>query len=125
MPTLAPAGKFARNAEALPATIPEEEIRRELLAQIALFELKAGRPPTHVDSHHHSALHASVQAVFAAVAQGRGLPVRASSAKARDELRAAGLSVPDYFLEDLLRGRRHVRQARLHSLRHAAEGRRS
>lgn len=99
VPTLAPNGKFARNAEALPAVIPEEEIRRELLAQLALFEVAAGRPPTHIDSHHHSALHPSAKAVFAAVAQGRGLPVRASSPRARDELRAAGLKVPDFFLK--------------------------
>ena len=78
--------------------IPEEEIRRELLAQIALFELAAGRPPSHIDSHHHAAVHASVQSVFAAVAQGRRLPVRAASPAARDGLRAAGLKVPDFFL---------------------------
>lgn len=98
VPTLAPGGRFPRNAEALAKEIPEEEIRRELLAQLALFELAAGRPPSHVDSHHHAALHPSVQSVFAAVAGGRGLPVRASSSKARDELRAAGLKVPDFFL---------------------------
>ena len=99
VPVLAPNGRFAKNYEALPASIPEAEIRRELLAQLVLFEVKAGRPPTHVDSHHHAALHPSAQAVFAAVAQGRGLPVRASSPKARDELRAAGLRVPDFFLK--------------------------
>jgi predicted glycoside hydrolase/deacetylase ChbG (UPF0249 family) len=98
VPTLAPGGMFPRNAEALAREIPEGEIRRELLAQIALFELAAGRPPSHVDSHHHAALHPSVQPVFAAVAQGRGLPVRAASSKARDDLRAAGLKVPDFFL---------------------------
>jgi chitin disaccharide deacetylase len=98
VPTLAPGGKFPRNAEAFAREIPEGEIRRELLAQIALFELAAGRPPTHLDSHHHAALHPSVQQVFAAVASGRGMPMRAASAKARDELRAAGLKVPDFFL---------------------------
>jgi predicted glycoside hydrolase/deacetylase ChbG (UPF0249 family) len=98
VPTLAPGGRFPRNAEMLAKEIPEEEIRRELLAQIALFELAAGRPPTHFDSHHHAALHPSVQPVFAAVAQGRGLPVRAAGPKARDALRAAGLKVPDFFL---------------------------
>lgn len=98
VPTLAPGGRLARSAEMLPEAIPEHEIRRELLAQIALFELAAGRPPSHIDSHHHCALHACVQPVFAAVAQGRGLPVRASSPQARDQLRAAGLTVPDFFL---------------------------
>ena len=99
VPTLAPGGRFVRHMEMLPEAIPEEEIRRELLAQIALFELAAGRLPTHLDSHHHAALHPAVQQVFAAVAVGRGLPVRASSPQARDELKSAGVKVPDFFLK--------------------------
>jgi predicted glycoside hydrolase/deacetylase ChbG (UPF0249 family) len=99
VPALAPEGRFVRDAEMLPDEIPEEEIRRELLAQLVLFQLAAGRPPSHIDSHHHSGLHPSAQAVFAAVAQGRGLALRASSPRARDELRAAGLTVPDFFLK--------------------------
>jgi len=98
VPAMAPGGRFPRNAEGLAKEIPEGEIRRELLAQIALFELAAGRPPTHIDSHHHAGLHPSVQPVLAAVAQGRGMPLRAASSKARDDLRAAGLKVPDFFL---------------------------
>lgn len=98
VPTLAPGGRLARSAELLPESIPEVEVRRELLAQIALFELAAGRPPTHIDSHHHCALHPSVHPVVAAVAQGRGMPLRASSPQAREELRSAGLTVPDFFL---------------------------
>lgn len=99
VPTLAPGGLLARSAELLPESIPEVEVRRELLAQIALFELAAGRPPSHIDSHHHCALHPSVQPVVAAVAQGRGMPLRAASPQARDELRSAGLTVPDFFLK--------------------------
>ena len=98
VPTLAPNGRLARNAELLPSSIPEVEVRRELLAQIALFELAAGRPPSHIDSHHHCALHPSVQPVVAAVASGRGLPLRAVTPQARDELRSSGLTVPDFFL---------------------------
>jgi hypothetical protein len=59
----------------------------------------AGVAPSHLDSHHHSALHPSVQAVFAETALSRGLPVRASSVAARDELRAAGLRTADLFLD--------------------------
>ena len=96
---LAPGGKLARNAEALPERLPAGEVRRELEAQIALFETYAGRPPSHLDSHHHCALHASVQPVFAEVARERDLPVRAASESARQKLRAAGLRVPDHFLD--------------------------
>jgi len=99
VPRLAPAGRFVRSVEELPERIPEHEVRDELEAQIALFEKLAGKPPTHLDSHHHSALHISVAPVFASVAKERGLPVRASSGRALEQLRAKGLCVPDYFLE--------------------------
>lgn len=100
VPALAPGGKLARNAEALPESLPGDQVRRELEAQIALFESYAGRPPSHLDSHHHCALHASVQPVFAEVARERDLPVRAASEPAREALRAAGLRVPDRFLDE-------------------------
>ena len=93
--TLAPGGRFARNAEALPARLDREEVRREIEAQLSRFERLAGRPPSHLDSHHHSALHPDVEPVFAAAAREKGLPVRASSPVARERLRAAGLRTPD------------------------------
>ena len=99
LPTVAPGGRFARNAEALPEVLDPGEIRLELDAQIALFERAAGRPPSHLDSHHHSALHPSVEPVFAAAAKERGIPVRASSADARRSLRRQGLRVPDFFFD--------------------------
>ena len=99
LPTVAPGGRFARNAEALSSVLDPDEIRRELVAQIDLFEEAAGRPPSHLDSHHHSALHASVAPVFAEVAASRRLPVRASSSAARVALRARGLSTPDRMLD--------------------------
>ncbi len=97
--TLAPRGRFARNAEALPDAIDPDEIRRELSAQMARFETVAGRPPSHLDSHHHSALHPSIQPVFGALAAEKRLPVRASSPAAAAALGAAGLRVPDRFLD--------------------------
>jgi predicted glycoside hydrolase/deacetylase ChbG (UPF0249 family) len=99
LPRLAFGGRFVRSVEELPERIPEEEIRKELEAQIALFEKQAGKPPTHLDSHHHSALHVSVAPVFASVAKERGLPVRASNARAHAQLLEKGLRVPDFFLE--------------------------
>jgi predicted glycoside hydrolase/deacetylase ChbG (UPF0249 family) len=99
VPTLLVADRFSRSPETLPREIPAEEICQELGAQILLFERLAGRPPTHLDSHHHSALHPSIQPVFAEVARKRGLPVRASSVPARAALRAAGARTPDHFLD--------------------------
>src|SRR5437868_4457403 len=99
VPTLAPGGKFARNAEALPAVLDPGEIRRELEAQIALFEKAAGKPPSHLDSHHHCALHPSVEPVFGEIARERGIPARAASAAARHTLRESGVRVPDFFFD--------------------------
>lgn len=99
LPTLAPGGRFVRNAEALPPRIGADEIRRELEAQIARFEELAGGPPSHLDSHHHSALHPSVQPVFAAVALERGFAVRGATPEAARALRALGLHVPDAFFD--------------------------
>jgi predicted glycoside hydrolase/deacetylase ChbG (UPF0249 family) len=99
LPTVAPGGKFARNADALPEVLDQSEIRLELDAQIALFEEAAGRAPSHLDSHHHSALHPAVEPVFAQIAKERGIPARASSAAARRSLREKGITVPDFFLD--------------------------
>lgn len=99
LPTLAPGGRFARNAEALPAVLDAGEIRRELEAQIALFEEAAGKPPSHLDSHHHCALHPAVEPIFGSIARERGIPARAASASARHALRESGVRVPDFFFD--------------------------
>jgi predicted glycoside hydrolase/deacetylase ChbG (UPF0249 family) len=99
VPTLAPRGSFRRTREELPNRIPEVEVRAELEAQIGIFEALARRAPTHLDSHHHVALHASVGPVFAAVARERSLPARAATDDARRMLRAAGVRTPDRFID--------------------------
>lgn len=99
LPALAPDGRFRRTLEELPPHIPPEEVRLELEAQIETFELLARKPPTHLDSHHHAALHPSAAPVFAAVAQERGLPARAANDEARRMLRTAGVRTPDRFIE--------------------------
>jgi predicted glycoside hydrolase/deacetylase ChbG (UPF0249 family) len=99
LPTVAPGGRFARNADSLPAVLDAAEIRLELEAQIALFEDAAGRGPSHLDSHHHSALHPAVAPVFAQIAKERGIPARASSTAAGRTLRQQGIVVPDSFID--------------------------
>ncbi|MEP6995363.1 MAG: ChbG/HpnK family deacetylase [Acidobacteriota bacterium] len=99
LPTLAPRGLFRRSREELPRRIPHEEIRAELEAQLGLFQILARKPPTHLDSHHHVALHGSVAPVFAEVARERSLPARASNRQARKMLRAAGVRTPDDFID--------------------------
>jgi predicted glycoside hydrolase/deacetylase ChbG (UPF0249 family) len=99
LPQLAPGGVFRKTREELPPRLPAEEILLELEAQIGIFEVLARKPPTHLDSHHHVALHPSVAPVFAAVAKKRSLPVRAASDEARHNLRAAGVRTPDRFVD--------------------------
>lgn len=99
VPTLAPGGRFLRRLEDLPDWIPAEEVRRELSAQLAVFEALARRAPSHLDSHHHAALHPWVAPVFTDVARERRLAVRGATQDARDRLRASGLRVPDRFLD--------------------------
>jgi predicted glycoside hydrolase/deacetylase ChbG (UPF0249 family) len=121
VPRLAPGGRFVRNLEDLPVRVPDDEVRRELEAQIALFEKMAGKPPTHIDSHHHSALHISIQPVFADVAAEHGLPVRASNGRTGVQLRAAGVRVPDHFIESFFGAGATVANLKL-LLEHLREG---
>jgi predicted glycoside hydrolase/deacetylase ChbG (UPF0249 family) len=99
VPSLLVGGRIRRFPADLPQELPTEEVAWELDAQLFLFDKMAGGPPTHLDSHHHSALHPSVQPVFAQAALRLEIPVRASSSAAREELRAAGLRTPDRFVD--------------------------
>lgn len=92
-------GRFRRFPADFPEELAPEEVARELEAQISLFERMAGDSPTHIDSHHHSALHPSVQPVVADAALRLGVPVRASTVAARDALRGRGVRTPDRFVD--------------------------
>ncbi|HEY1434861.1 MAG TPA: ChbG/HpnK family deacetylase [Thermoanaerobaculia bacterium] len=120
VPALAPGGCFPRTREELPRRLPAGEIRAELEAQIHVFEVLARKPPTHLDSHHHAALHPAIAPIFTSVARERSLPVRAASDAARRDLKEKGVRTPDQFhdafygdgvsvegLERILRGLRH------------------
>ena len=97
VPTLAPGGTFRRTAEELPTRIPPAEVRAELEAQIAVFQMLARKDPTHLDSHHHAARHPAIAPVYAAVARGRRLPARAPDLETRRVLREAQVRTPDRF----------------------------
>jgi hypothetical protein len=104
VPTLAPSGNFRRDAAALPERLPAAEIEGEIDAQIARFERIAGRPPSHLDSHHHAALHPDVLPVFAEAAARRRLPARAASDAARTALQALRVRTPDRFFDGFYGG---------------------
>jgi predicted glycoside hydrolase/deacetylase ChbG (UPF0249 family) len=99
VPTLAPGGVFPRRREDMAETLPADEVRRELEAQIGIFQVLARKRPSHLDCHHHVSLHPSVEPVFAEVARKYSLPVRGATEDSLKRLRAAGVKTPDRFVD--------------------------
>jgi predicted glycoside hydrolase/deacetylase ChbG (UPF0249 family) len=90
-------GRFVRDAQRAAARAAARDVRAEVEAQIARFERLVGRPPTHLDTHHHVGLYAPVRDVVLEIARTLGVPVRSQDAAARARARAAGLRTPDHF----------------------------
>jgi len=99
VPTLAPGGVFPRRREDMPATLPAAEVRRELEAQIGVFQVLARKHPSHLDCHHHVSLHPSVEPVVAEIAKKLSLPVRGATEDSLQRLRSAGVRTPDRFID--------------------------
>ena len=90
-------GAFIRDARRAAAGAQTREVRAEAEAQIARFEKLVGRPPTHIDTHHHVGLYTPVRDVVLDVARARGVAVRSQDAAARTRARSAGLRTTDHF----------------------------
>jgi predicted glycoside hydrolase/deacetylase ChbG (UPF0249 family) len=90
-------GAFVRDPRRAAAGADAREVRVEAEAQIERFETLVGRPPTHIDTHHHVGLYAPVRDVVLDVARALGVPVRSQDAAARTRARSAGLRTPDHF----------------------------
>jgi predicted glycoside hydrolase/deacetylase ChbG (UPF0249 family) len=111
-------GQFLRDPRLVAARASVRDVEREITAQIERFLEVAGRPPTHLDSHHHVARHAPVTDVVFAQARRLGVPVRSLDRASRGRARGAGLATPDHFFGDsgpapywtLSRTLRHLRE---------------
>jgi chitin disaccharide deacetylase len=90
-------GRFLRDPRRAADAADASHVRAEVEAQIARFEKLVGRPPTHLDSHHHVGLHPPVRDVVLDVARALRLPVRSQDAAARVRARSAGLRTTDHF----------------------------
>jgi predicted glycoside hydrolase/deacetylase ChbG (UPF0249 family) len=90
-------GRFVRDPLRAAAAAGARDVRAEAEAQIARFEKLVGRPPTHLDSHHHVGLYPPVRDVVLDVARAHGLPVRSQDGAARMRARSAGLRTTDHF----------------------------
>lgn len=90
-------GAFVRDPRRAAAAADPRDVRREVEAQVERFERLVGRPPTHLDTHHHVGLHPPVRDVVLGVAGALGVPVRSQDAEARVRARSAGLRTTDHF----------------------------
>jgi chitin disaccharide deacetylase len=90
-------GAFVRDPRRAAAAADPRDVRREVEAQVERFERLVGRPPTHLDTHHHVGLHPPVRDVVLDVAGALGVPVRSQDAQARARARSAGLRTTDHF----------------------------
>jgi hypothetical protein len=93
-----PAGRFVRDLDALAARAQPDEVRREAEAQLEAFARRFGRPPTHLDSHHHVHRLPRVMEPVVDVAVAAGLPLRSQDAGFREGLRRHGVATPDHFV---------------------------
>lgn len=90
-------GKFIRDARQTAARAKPEEAGQELRAQVNAFLTLVGRPPTHLDTHHHVGRHSPIREVVWALARELGVPVRSQDETVRRAARAGGLRTPDHF----------------------------
>jgi predicted glycoside hydrolase/deacetylase ChbG (UPF0249 family) len=90
-------GAFVRDPRRAAAGAHPREVRAEAEAQVARFEQLVGRPPTHIDTHHHVGLYPPVRDVVLDVARALGVAVRGQDAEARTRARSAGLRTTDHF----------------------------
>jgi predicted glycoside hydrolase/deacetylase ChbG (UPF0249 family) len=87
-------------------------VRDELRAQLRLFEEKVGRPPAHIDGHHHVHLHPGILRVVIEEASRLSIPVRSTDAAVRARLRLERIRTPDSFI-DRFYGRGEVSEEKL------------
>lgn len=91
-------GRFPAKPDGLIDPVPGE-LAAEIRNQLRIFVDLVGRPPTHLDSHHHSHRHPLVLDAVVDVAREHRLPVRASSPEVASRLDAAGIPSTGAFVE--------------------------
>lgn len=92
-------GRFRRNGSGAHELARPGEVRDELRAQLRLFEEKVGRPPTHIDGHHHVHLHPGILRVVIEEAGRLSIPVRSTDVPFRERLRLERIRTPDRFID--------------------------
>jgi chitin disaccharide deacetylase len=93
-------GRFGRDLAALQERARPDDVRRECETQIEVFSRRFGRPPTHLDSHHHVHRVPRVMDAVVDVVLAARLPLRSQDAGFREGLRRHGIATTDHFLGD-------------------------
>jgi predicted glycoside hydrolase/deacetylase ChbG (UPF0249 family) len=91
-------GRLARNPEQFGELVLPEVIAEVRLQHQRFLDL-VGRPPTHLDSHHHAHRHPVVEQALIEVAREADLPIRCSSPGMIEDFAAAGVRTTDAFVE--------------------------
>jgi predicted glycoside hydrolase/deacetylase ChbG (UPF0249 family) len=93
-------GRFGRDLAALRERARQDDVRREAEAQVEAFARRFGRPPTHLDSHHHAHRVPGVMDAVVDVVLSLRLPLRSQDAGFREGLRRRGVGTTDHFVGD-------------------------
>jgi len=90
-------GRFIRDARRVAAQADSKDVEAEVTAQVERFEQLVGRPPTHLDSHHHVGMYSPVAEIVLSAARRADAAVRSQDAQVRARVRTLGLVTPDHF----------------------------
>lgn len=94
-------GRFPRRPARFGEPRLSAEIRGEFTAQVDHFVATFGRPPTHLDTHHHIHRQPLVLEILTELAHGLSVPVRPPSPDGVGVLRAKGIPSVDRTVGDV------------------------
>jgi predicted glycoside hydrolase/deacetylase ChbG (UPF0249 family) len=92
-------GTFRKKESGAHEIARPDEVREELRAQLRAFEKGVGRPPTHIDGHHHVHLHPGILRVAIEEAGRLGVPLRSTGQEVRERLRLERIRTCDRFID--------------------------
>ena len=98
---LDPDGRFVRDPARQLKSADPDEIAREWDAQLQAFVTAAGRPPTHLDTHHNLHAHPPASDIALGLAKRLRVPLRPGTPAVRAAMAAAALSAPDRVIGDV------------------------
>lgn len=108
-------GRFLANGTGAHERATPAEVRDELRAQLRALQDGIGRPPSHIDGHHHVHLHAGILRVVIEEAGRLGIPVRSTDESVHRRLRLERIRTPDSFVSEFY-GAGNVSEDRLVSI---------